>query len=98
MPFTFVTSVEIETYKRLLSGQLSSVPAEVISSPISAIDSLYVEICKAISTASNQSFKKANYRPFLKPYWDDQLTNLHSAMHAIRRDWICFGIPLDSSK
>ena len=92
-----VTSEEIGTYKELLSDQLSPVLAEVIPSPVLNIDYLYVEICKAISTASNQSFKKANYRPFLKPYWNDQLKNLHYTMRVNRRDWIRFGRPRDIS-
>ena len=92
-----VTSEETENYKILLSDQLSSVRVEPCSSPVSAIDNLYAKLCKAITTASNQSFKKANYRPFLKPYWDDQLKNLHYSMRATRRDWICSGRPRDST-
>ena len=52
----------------------------------------YMHIVDCI-TRSSESLPKTKFKPFLKPYWDSVLKNLHAIMHEKRRIWKREGQP-----
>ena len=58
-----------------------------------SIDYLYQSIVDSIENASNNSLPYRDYRPYLKPYWDQTLKELHRVMRTKRVAWIKDGKP-----
>ena len=57
-----------------------------------SLNMTYSHIVDSILKAS-ESLPKTKFRPFLKPYWDPVLKNLHAVMRDKRRNWIRDGRP-----
>ena len=52
----------------------------------------YSHITDSILKASDR-LPKTKFKPFLKPYWDSVLKNLHAVMRGKRRQWLRDGRP-----
>jgi hypothetical protein len=59
------------------------------------IDDLYECICTGLKDASDCVIPVKGFRPYLKPYWNDVLKQLHKIMAACRYRWISDGRPRD---
>ena len=57
------------------------------------IDGMYENIVNCVEYASECCLPYKSYRPFLKPYWDQALKDLHRVMRSKRRIWILNGRP-----
>ena len=53
----------------------------------------YDNIATKINSCSDIAFPKSEFRRYLKPYWDQNLKNLHAVMRQARRQWISEGRP-----
>lgn len=56
-------------------------------------DRTYSHVADSIIKASDLTLPKLKFRPYLKPYWDRALKDLHAGMHEKRRKWISEGRP-----
>ncbi|MCG7876973.1 MAG: reverse transcriptase domain-containing protein, partial [Candidatus Thiodiazotropha endolucinida] len=56
-------------------------------------DRKYTHLVNSIITASDTTLPKTKFKPYLKPYWDRVLKDLHAAMREKRRIWISHGRP-----
>ena len=57
------------------------------------IDMRHNIIIESITIASDLTLPKTKFRPYLKPYWDRALKDLHAAMREKRRVWVREGRP-----
>ena len=57
------------------------------------LDRTYSHIADSIIKASDLTLPKSKFRPYLKPYWDRALKDLHAGMREKRRKWISEGRP-----
>lgn len=57
------------------------------------LDRTYSHIADSIINASDLMLPKSKFRPYLKPYWDRALKDLHAGMREKRRKWISEGRP-----
>jgi hypothetical protein len=84
-----VTSDELQIYSEKLnvSEQLLKARFQPIVSN-DDIDQQYELIVSAMKTASEESIRKRKFKPFLKPYWNKDLSNLHNAIKNTRAIWV----------
>ena len=61
------------------------------------IDHFYDVLVQNIQYTSDNSFPKYKFRDYLKPYWNDSLTNAHKEMKDRRNMWLKDGRPRDSN-
>jgi hypothetical protein len=94
-----VSENEYEKYRSALNDQLAAFNCGHTQSTncnnCSVIDDFYENICSAITQASDCSFRKKSFKPYLKPYWDDHIKQLHYQMRMARYKWLNNGRPRD---
>lgn len=56
-------------------------------------DRYYEILCNTLCDSANTVFPMKRYRPFLKPYWCDELTSMHRTMKRARDEWCRAGKP-----
>ena len=49
------------------------------------IDDAYSKVCEMLVNSADKSFPKKQYKPYLKPFWNDILTSFHSDMKTARQ-------------
>ena len=54
---------------------------------------MYNGIVNEINVASDKHFPQTKFKPFLKPYWNNDLKHLHKCMRHKRQEWILEGKP-----
>ena len=57
------------------------------------LDQTYVHIINSIVFASDRVLSRTKFRPYLKPYWDSTLKDLHAIIRDKRRTWVRAGRP-----
>ena len=57
------------------------------------LDQTYTNIINSITAASDLILPRTKFRPYLKPYWDSTLKDLHAVMREKRRQWHRAGRP-----
>ena len=75
----------IENCNSLLDAQYQTVTCKA------DIDKLYELIVSNLHAISRLCFRKPVFKPFLKPYWNDDLSKHHSLMKNFRSDWVNSG-------
>ena len=58
-----------------------------------SINNAYEAVVRTLKYSAKQSFPIKKYKPFLKPYWTEELTTLHKSMMASRKRWLDAGRP-----
>ena len=58
-----------------------------ISSP-GDVDSLYTTIVSLINNATDICIPRSKFKPFIKPYWNRELSYLHNEMNSRRCEWL----------
>ncbi len=61
------------------------------------IDLLYSIIVHSIINATEQCIPKAKFKPYIKPYWNEELATLHKEMSILRQNWINNNRPRDNN-
>ena len=59
------------------------------------IESAYV--AGSVVTCANKSLPKKQYKDYLKPYWNSDLSVAHYEMKSLRQEWCRQGRPRDNS-
>lgn len=59
------------------------------------IDVMYDVLVQCLCASCEATIPKAKFKPFLKPYWKKELTELHRSMNKFRWEWIRKGRPRD---
>ena len=90
-----VKSENIAKYTECIENSCLSLHSESTNCNTRAkIDELYEHIKSNINTISVKYLKHSSeYKPFLKPYWDQELKALHKSMKRLRTIWISEGRP-----
>ena len=57
------------------------------------IDQAYKVLTREITAAAQKSFPIKSFKRFLKPYWNQELRNLHNKMKTQRHIWVSKGKP-----
>ena len=83
----------LQLYKSELNNAFSSDTFPEHPDPRMRLDYTYLKIINSITTVSDRILPKTKFRPYLKPYWDRNLKDLHAAMREKRRKWIIEGRP-----
>lgn len=80
-------------YQLAVHKTLSDVCIPEVDVPGPLIDKYYRDIASAIIIASRECIPEIKYRKFLKPYWSNELSDLHNIMVNRRNVWINEGQP-----
>ena len=89
-------TVSINAYQCTLQTDISLIELENYNyQSNSDIDYAYDLVVKGLKSASEKWFRKTEFKKFLKPYWNRELSYLHKNMKALRRNWIAAGRPRD---
>ena len=80
-------------YKSELENHLTKFSITEGCNTIEYLDKKYVHIVDSITTASDTTLPKTKFKPYLKPYWDRVMKDLHATMREKRRKWIHDGRP-----
>ena len=83
----------LQLYKTQLDNALLNNECDNIADIHNRIDNRYKNIVTSIVNISDSVLPKTKFRHFLKPYWDQQLKDLHAVMRQRRREWILDGRP-----
>ena len=83
----------LQTYKLELSNLLSSASCQTDLDPTVRLEQTYSHIVNVITSVTDSVLPKTKFRPYLKPYWDTSLKDLHASMRENRRKWIKDGRP-----
>ena len=78
--------VDTTLYREMLEGSVIS--KDLINKPITCnkdIDVLYNDIVQIITEVSEICVPKSQYRPYLKPYWNENLKELHRHQKKLRQ-------------
>ena len=59
----------------------------------SSIDNGYSDLIRVLKNSADQSFAHKRYKPYLKPYWTEELTALHKSMSSARKNLLSAGKP-----
>ena len=78
----------LQLYKSELNNAFSSDTFPEHPDPEMRLDYVYLKIVNSITTVSDMILPKTKFRPYLKPYWDRNLKDLHAAMREKRRKGI----------
>ena len=57
------------------------------------IDNMYLSIVQVINNVTNACIPKTEFKPYIKPYWNDALSRQHKLMKSQRMKWIDKGRP-----
>ncbi len=57
------------------------------------VDTVYDMLVQSMITACDSCIPKSNYKPFLKPYWNSSLKDLHKHEMEMRQAWMSDGRP-----
>lgn len=83
-----VSPVELQTHRSSLGESLRATDYSNVSNVTDKINQRYDNIVTKIISCSDNAFSKTECRRFLKPYWDQNLKDLHAVMRQARRFWI----------
>lgn len=89
-----VSQSHINDYHMNLSDHLQS-NNYCISDNYNEIDNMYTNLTETIRMCSDLSLPNKKYMAHLKPYWNEQLSNMHSLMFEARTQWCKAGRPRD---
>ncbi|XP_053381786.1 uncharacterized protein LOC128549265 [Mercenaria mercenaria] len=84
-----VTQNQLNAYKCFLENSellLQLASSDIISTR--EIDQLYDKIVSVINTASEACIPRVGYKPYIKPYWNRNLSELHNDMKTKRTNWM----------
>ncbi len=79
---------EREQYRLKLSNQLQAVTFDYTN-----VDSTYDSIVQCITVVAEECVSKRVFKPYLKPYWNNELKRLHAVNRQKRAVWINSGRP-----
>ena len=83
----------MRAYESELSNTLPSKSNALDIHARERIDMRHNIIIESITSASDLTLPTTKFRPYLKPYWDRALKDLHAAMREKRRVWVREGRP-----
>ena len=83
----------LQLYESEVSDSLLSYSCTADLDPKQKLEQKYTHIVNSIIEVSDSVLPKSQFKPYLKPYWDSTLKDLHAAMRGKRRNWIRDGQP-----
>ncbi|WAR21082.1 hypothetical protein MAR_015056, partial [Mya arenaria] len=89
-----VKTTDLEKYTAYLeSSEIINLAMDFIIKDTQDIDLLYEAIVLILNLATDQCIPRVKYKPFIKPYWNDELTSLHEDIRHNRDIWDNAGRP-----
>ncbi|MES9884950.1 MAG: endonuclease/exonuclease/phosphatase family protein, partial [Sedimenticola sp.] len=61
--------------------------------PFDNVNDAYDNLCECIRQSAETTLPKRKFKPYLKPYWSNELKQLHRKMKSLRNTWISCGQP-----
>jgi hypothetical protein len=80
---------EVDRYSVLVTQYLSGI--SYACENVSDLDTLYENITCGLKSASDRTIPVKGYKPYLKPYWNEQLKQLHRVVVESRNKWLADG-------
>jgi exonuclease III len=85
------------SYSSLVTDKCKDIPKPCINASCEDIDKYYAAIVTCLYNCAKDSIPAKKYKPYLKPFWSSELSELHTSMKSARRIWIDAGQPRDAS-